>query len=583
MTRVVALLLIALFPLPLPGADPEATAQLHELFRSDWEWRLEQSPTWASRLGDRRYNDRWDDVSVAGIEAQHRYRLQTLERLEQIDASMLSEEDQLNRRLFERELRSQIEEHPYRLWLMQMHHRGGIQTADDLTNFLRFETLGDYEEWLARLHSFPQWVDQAIGVMKEGAREKILWPRVTLERIPAQIERQIVDDPTASGFYAPFERMPASFTEKQRERLAAAARDAIRTSIVPAYQRLQQHFVNEYLPAAPIEVGIGRLPRGAEAYAARARRFTTTAMTPEEIHQRGLQEVARIRAAMYDVMRSTGFEGTMEEFFTMLRTDPRFYYEDPDQLLEGYRAISKRIDPEIVRLFGRLPRMPYGVTPIPDAVAPDTTTAYYSRPAADGSRAGRYYVNLYRPETRPKYEMMALSLHEAVPGHHLQIALAQELGDVPEFRRYGGYTAFTEGWGLYAELLGEELGLYDDPYSKFGQLTYEMWRAVRLVVDTGMHVMGWPRQKAIDYFMTNAAKSENDVVNEIDRYIANPGQALAYKIGELKLRELRARATAELGEAFDVRAFHDFVLGAGAVPLDVLEERVDGWIAARRN
>jgi uncharacterized protein (DUF885 family) len=582
MKKIVLVVVLALFPLALSAADPDTTRALHEIFRAEWERTMEQNPTWASMLGDRRYNDRWADVSVASAEAQQRHRLQALERLARIDPATLSPGDQLNRQLFELQLRNEIEEHPYRLWLIQMHHRGGVQTADDLASSLRFQTIRDYEEWLTRMRGIPQLVDQTIEVMRQGAEEKILWPRITLQRIPAQIERQIVDDPTVSGFYAPFRRMPESFSQEDRDRLAAEAREAIEEKIVPAYQRLLHSFLTEYLPAAPVEVGLGRLPRGREAYAARARRFTTTAMTPEQIHERGLQEVERIRTEMLSVMRSTGFEGTLEEFFVRLRMDPQFYYSDPEALLEGYRAISKRIDPEMVRLFGKLPRMPYGVTPIPAAIAPDTTTAYYRQPAADGSRAGQYFVNLYRPETRPKYEMMALSLHEAVPGHHLQIALAQELGEIPEFRRYGGYTAFIEGWGLYAESLGDELGLYDDPYSKFGQLTYEMWRAVRLVVDTGMHVLGWSRQRAIDYFIANAAKSEHDVVNEIDRYIANPGQALAYKIGELKIKELRARGSAQLGEQFDVRAFHDVVLGAGAVPLDVLEQRIDDWIASQK-
>ncbi|HSD71084.1 MAG TPA: DUF885 domain-containing protein, partial [Woeseiaceae bacterium] len=307
----------------------------------------------------------------------------------------------------------------------------------------------------------------------------------------------------------------------------------------------------------------------------------TTSMTPEEIHRLGLSEVQRIRGEMQLIIDELEFAGNFEDFLEFLRTDPQFYYETPEQLFDAYLAICKRIDPELVKLFGVLPRMPYGLRPIPDNIAPDTTTAYYSRPAADGSRAGYYYVNLYKPEVRPKYEMEVLSVHEAVPGHHLQIALQMELGDMPDFRRYSGFTAFTEGWGLYSESLGYDLGLYKDPYSRFGALTYEMWRAVRLVVDTGMHYKGWTRQQAIDFFKANAAKTELDIINEIDRYIGWPGQALAYKIGQLKILELRRNAEQTLGDAFDIREFHDALLGGGALPLEVLETRMHRWLAAQ--
>jgi len=303
-------------------------------------------------------------------------------------------------------------------------------------------------------------------------------------------------------------------------------------------------------------------------------------MTPDDIHRLGLEEVLRIRDEMQEIIKQVEFDGSFQDFLVFLRTDPQFYFDNPEDLHEAYLATCKRIDPELVNLFGILPRMPYGVKPIPDSIAPDTTTAYYSRPAADGSRAGIYWVNLYRPEVRPKYEIEVLSVHEAMPGHHLQIALQQELGDIPQFRRFLGFTAFVEGWGLYSERLGYDLGLYKDPYSRFGQLTYDMWRAVRLVVDTGMHYKGWTRQQAIDFFKDNAAKAEHDIVNEIDRYIGNPGQALAYKIGQLKILALRARAERQLGEDFDIRAFHDELLGAGALPLDLLELRMDAWLTA---
>jgi prolyl oligopeptidase len=304
-------------------------------------------------------------------------------------------------------------------------------------------------------------------------------------------------------------------------------------------------------------------------------------MTPDDIHRLGLQEVKRIREEMETIIKDVEFEGSFQDFLVFLRTDPQFYYDNPDDLYEAYLATCKRIDPELVHLFGKLPRMPYGVKPIPDSIAPDTTTAYYSDPAADGSRAGIYWVNLYRPEVRPKYEIEVLSVHEAMPGHHLQLALQQELTEMPMFRRYMWFTAFVEGWGLYSERLGYDLGLYQDPYSRFGQLTYDMWRAVRLVVDTGMHYKGWTRQQAIDFFKDNAAKAEHDIINEIDRYIGNPGQALAYKIGQLKILTLRERAENQLGDNFDIREFHDELLGAGALPLDLLELRMDKWLAAK--
>jgi uncharacterized protein (DUF885 family) len=563
--------------------DNDATRALHKLFDEEWEWTMRENPTFASTLGDRRYNDRWEDAGLENVERQHQHRLETLKRLQTIPRARLSPADQLNYDLFRKDLDNEAEAHRFKLYLLPVNQRGGIQTADELTELLRFQTVKDYEDWIARMRALPLYMEQTVALMREGAREKMLWPKVVEQRVAAQIDKQLVASPEDSPFYKPFKQFPADFSEADRARLARDAREAVAQSVVPAYKKLKDYFVKEYLPASFDRVGIWQWPNGAEAYAFLARRYTTTDMTPEQIHQKGLSEVARIRAEMQKVMEQVGFRGTLKEFFRKLRTDEQFYYKTPEDLLEAYRATAKRIDPNLVKVFKTLPRQPYGVTPIPEAVAPDTTTAYYQPGAADGSRPGFYYVNLYKPETRPKWEMMALSLHESVPGHHLQIARAMELGEIPKFRRYGGgYTAFVEGWGLYAESLGEEMGLYDDPYSKFGQLTYEMWRAVRLVVDTGMHFYKWDRQKAIDYFMENAAKTELDVTNEIDRYITDPGQALAYKIGQLKITELRARARAALGARFDVREFHDVVLGSGAVPLDVLERNVDEWITKQK-
>jgi len=475
-----------------------------------------------------------------------------------------------------------IEEFKYRWYLVPLNQRGGIQTQNELADSLRFATVKDYEDWIARLKAFPVYMDQTIALMREGVRTRMVLPEVIMRRVPAQIDRQIVTNPDESPFYKPFKRFPDAIPVAVQERLMKEALAVIGSSIIPSYRNFKKFFAEEYLPAGYKEVGAWQMPEGAAMYAFFVRKYTTTNISPEDVHAKGLSEVRRIRAAMQEVMNQVGFRGTIPEFFTFLRTDKRFYYNTPEELFAAYQAISKRIDPNLVKVFKTLPRMPYGVEPIPSAIAPDTTTAYYRQPAADGSRAGTYFVNLFQPQSRPKWEMMALSLHEAVPGHHLQIALSQEQGDIPNFRRYGGYTAFVEGWGLYAESLGEEMGLYDDAYAKFGQLAYEMWRAVRLVVDTGMHQMHWTRKQAIDYFMENCPKQELDIINEIDRYIAWPGQALAYKTGQLKIRELRERSSRELGPAFELREFHEVVLGSGAVPLDILERNVIEWIAMKK-
>lgn len=577
-----AALSVSVFAQTARSLDNEATRQLYAFFEERWEQGLKESPTFASFLGDKRYNDRWGDNSIAAIERRHREDIEAMNRLKAIDRSKLSESDKLNYDLYLKDLEGDIEGFKYKGFLVPLNQRGGIQNADGINRSLRFTTVKDYEDWIARLNAFPAQMQNTIALMRIGMKERSVLARKVLERVPGQIDAQLVDKPEDSPFYRPFKDFDASISEADRSRLSKAAAEAIAKNVIPQYREFKKFFVEEYLPACFPEAGIWQHPQGGEYYAFLARRFTTTGMTPEEIHNKGLSEVKRIRAEMEKIKAQVGFKGDLKAFFDHLRTDEKYFYKTPGELLDAYRAISKKIDPELVKVFRTLPRMPYGVIPIPDAIAPDTTTAYYNSPAADGSRAGYYYVNLYKPETRPKWEMMALSIHEAVPGHHLQIALQQELGEVPNFRKYGGYTAFTEGWGLYSESLGEEMGLYEDPLDKFGQLTYEMWRAVRLVVDTGIHYYKWDRQRAIDFFMDNAAKTEQDIVNEIDRYIAWPGQALAYKIGELKIKEVRAKAARELGDDFDIKEFHDVVLLSGAVPLDILERNVDEWIASKR-
>jgi len=559
--------------------DATATRRFGELLRAEWEWTLRESPTFASHLGDDRYNARWPDVSPAAIARRHRHQQEVLAALDAIEPQQLSPVDRLNHRLYRREVAEQVELHPFRWHLVPLDQRSGIQTENDLADAMSFRTVKDYEDWIARLHGLPVFMDQTIELMRAGIAERIVHARVVMERLPQQIGRQIVDDPADSPYYKPLKTMPAEIAPAEQERLRRAAAEAIRERVVPAYRTFARFFAGEYLPACFPEVGAWQLPRGDEFYALRTRQFTTTNLTPDEIHAIGLKEVARIRERMEAVVREVGFPGTFPEFLQHLRTEKRFYYDSPEALLDAYLALCKRIDPELTKLFGTLPRIPYGIRPIPEQIAADTTTAYYRQPSADGARPGTFFVNLHRPEMRPKYEMEALALHESVPGHHLQLALQAELGDLPPFRRHGGCTAYVEGWGLYAESLGDELGCYRDPYARFGQLTYEMWRAVRLVVDTGLHAKRWTRRQAIEYFRENAAKSELDIVNEIDRYIAWPGQALAYKIGELKIKELRQRASRRLGQRFDVRDFHDVVLRQGAVPLEVLEAIVDEWLA----
>ncbi len=571
--------LFAAAPLRAAALDPNASKTFADFLSAEWNWTMEQNPVWASHLGDRRFNDRWGDETLDAIERQHAHDKEALARLGTISRQALAPAEQLNFDLYTKQLQNRIEGHRFRQFLLPVNQLGGPQLDDNVGESLRFDTIKDYQDWLARIEKFPARLAQVTALMREGIKARALQSKIVMGRVPAQVAKQIVSDPEASGFFKPFKRIPASIAPAEAERLRDAARKSVANGVVPAFTEFKKFLETEYLPACYDAVGAWQQPDGGALYTFLAREHTTTDLTPAQIHEIGLKEVARIRAEMEKVMQPVGWKGTLTEFFAHLRKAPKFFYKTGDELLVAYRDVAKRIDPLLVKLFRTLPRTPYGVEPIPMNMAPDQTTAYYRELAADGSRAGSYFVNLYQPESRPKWEMMALSLHESVPGHHLQIALATEAGAMPNFRRFAGYTAYVEGWALYAESLGEEMGLYADPYDKFGELTYEMWRAVRLVVDTGMHFHRWDRQKAIDFFLANAAKTPLDVTNEIDRYIAWPGQALAYKIGQLKIKELRARATAALGEKFDLKEFHEVVLGTGAVPLDVLERRVDEWIA----
>ncbi len=558
----------------------DAGKTLHTLLDREWEWNMQQWPTWASSIGDRRWNDKLDDVSLETLTAQHEHGVQLLAELGRIDRRALTEADQLNLDLYKRDLATQIEGWQFHLHLMPVTQRDGIQLADELADSLRFETVKDYEDWIARMKAFPTQMNQTIALMRLGIAERVVQPKIVMQRVPGQIDRQIDPKPEDHPFFKPFTKFPEGMAETQRERLKTAAVQAVQERVVPAYRQFKTFFTQEYLPACFDNVGAWQMPQGHECYAHLARKFTTTTLSPQQIHDIGMAEVKRIGAEMEKIRTRTQFAGTMPEFFQFLRTDKRFYCTSAADLMMHFESTSKRIDPTLVKLFRTMPRMPYGVQAIPEKVAPDTTAAYYREPSPDGSRAGTFFVNLYKPETRPIWEMTTLALHESVPGHHFQIALAQEQGELPVFRRHLQFTAFVEGWALYCESLGNELGLYDDPYTKMGQLSMDMWRAVRLVVDTGIHEFRWSREKSIAFFKEHAPRSEQDITNEVDRYIGWPGQALAYKVGQLKIRELRTQAEKALGDKFDVRGFHDVVLLGGSLPLDVLESRVHAWMAA---
>jgi len=592
MPRRFALVFLPVFALcaSLSSARPgsavasAASAQLQELFDDEWNARLRDEPLFASEeVGDYRWNDRLPSVSVADEDRRARARGGYLGRLHAIDRAALTPAEQASYDIFERMVSDENAEFMFRSYLMPITNRSGFHVSfAEMPKRVPLATVKDYEDYIARLNGFAAYAQQHIDLMREGIRTSWVLPEITLVGYEGAIEPHIVDDPSQSRLYAPFENFPDAISDADRGRLRDAGADAIAESVVPGYREFLRFMREEYVPAARSTIAASSLPNGRAWYEHRVRHYTTLNRTAYEVHQTGLAEVARIRAEMDSIIARVEFEGSFAEFVEFLRTDPRFYVGTADQLMKEVALVLKRMDGELPRLFRTLPRTPYGIQAVPDYIAPKTTTAYYDAPSGDGTRAGYYFVNTYDLKSRPLYEIEALSLHEAVPGHHLQIALQQETVGLPAFRRFSGFTAFVEGWALYAERLGLETGGYQDPYSDFGRLTYEMWRACRLVVDTGIHSLGWTREQAIDFMAQNSALTLHNIETEVDRYIAWPGQALAYKTGEMKIRELRARAEASLAERFDVREFHDVVLLSGAVPLDVLEKNVDAYIARTR-
>jgi uncharacterized protein (DUF885 family) len=564
-----------------PGDD--ARVRLDALVKEAWEFTLRESPLLATATGDHRFDDRLPSMTLQDLDRRAAETRVFLERLRAIPPEGLPATDRVTRRMLERSLQEDLDEHAFRSWRIPITSDSGFHTGlSRLPEEMPLATTRDYENYISRLRAIPAYFDQNVALMREGLRTGFTPPRVTLEGYEVTMSTHVVDSPEKSVFWKPFVTFPPGVPEADRDRLRAEGRDAIQTAVVPAYRSLLEFFTHEYRPRARTTLGASELPDGARYYAWLVRRYTTLDTTPEDVHQTGLREVERIQGEMQAVVRQVGFQGSFAAFLEFLRTDARFYAKTPEQLLERASRIAKRMDGALPSLFRRLPRQPYGVEPVPDDLAPKYTGGRYVGAPLDGTKAGTFWVNTYALETRPLYTLEALTLHEAVPGHHLQIALAKELEDIPPFRRYGYVNAFGEGWGLYSEHLGLEAGFYTDPYSNFGRLTYEMWRACRLVVDTGLHAKGWTRDQAIEYMAARTALSRHEITTEVDRYISWPGQALAYKMGELEIRELRSRAERELGERFDVRAFHDAVLANGSVPLDVLEEQVNDFIAAAR-
>ena len=591
---LVPLLAFAQAQEPAPGGQTETAQKFRAYLDADWKRWLDDAPEMATHAGFPGYDRRWTDDSPAGIDHRKKHLADSLAELKTFSRDDLPTAERLNYDLYLELLQTAQEGLqygddpipfrnvvPHNLWI-PLNQMGGIQQgAAETLEVTPHQTVEGYENILARLRALPPVVEQQIALMQEGLKRGYTPPKITMRDVPKQIADLIPSDPVASALLQPFKEFPHGFSEAERTRLTEEAKKLYMGDVAPVFQKLHDYITSTYLPACRDSISATALPNGAADYAFHVRWQTTTNLTPAQIHEIGLNEVKRIHGEMDKVIASANFQGSFHDFTEFLRNDSRFYYDKADDLVNGYRVIAKKIDPELAHLFGRLPRLPYGVCVIPEFKAPSQTTAYYMVGSPRAGRAGCYFVNTYNLRARPKWEMEALTLHEAVPGHHLQLSLSQEMENTPEFRRHVGYSAFVEGWALYAEGLGEDAELYKDPYSKFGQLSFEMWRAVRLVVDSGMHSMGWTRGQAIQYFKDNTGKTDQDISVEVDRYIVWPGQALAYKLGQLKISELRREAERRLGSKFNVRAFHDAVLEQGTVPLSILEQHIHTWLASQ--
>ena len=583
-----AVLFVAACSKEQPASEPQAevadpTATLHTLFDEFFERGLELNPMRATSIGDYRFNDKFaNSIGPEHREASRIMDEEFLARLLEIDREQLSRQDQLSYDMFRLNREQSLEGDRFPGHLQPIN-----QFYSTLNSFVQlgsgtsvhpFKTVEHYDDWLARIDGFVVYADQAVENMKEGVRRGVVQPRILMAKSLPQIESQIVDTAEESGFWAPIENMPEEFSAADRERLVAAFKEAIETKVLPVYSRMANFMGDEYMGATRETVGLYALPDGPEWYAYNVKRITTTDLTPEEIHQIGLNEVARIHDEMRGVMEEVGFEGNLKDFFDFMNNDDQFYFDEPDQLIEGYRDMSERVSELAKPLFNVFPKTGFEVRRVEPFREASASGGSYRTGTPDGSRPGVFYANAYDIKARPIWGMESLFLHEAIPGHHFQRSLQVENEALPGFRRFGGYTAFTEGWGLYAESLGKEIGVYTDPYQYFGALNAELWRSIRLVVDTGLHAKEWTRQDVLDYMYDNSPVKEARAVSEAERFMAIPGQALAYKIGQLKIRELRTYAEGQLGDAFDVRDFHTQVLMDGPMPLSMLETKIHDWV-----
>jgi len=568
-------------PARAANADAAQTRRLHQLFDDRWEAQMRRYPEWASYLGDTRYGDRLEDASAEATAAGFAASREALARAQAIPRDALAPVDQVSLDIFVFDLQDELRyERFVGFRSLSLGALGGFQSnLAELLAASPVQTRAQVEQMLARMAAYPKRVEQEIARLREGLRLGWVPPRNVLERVLVQLDAELAPAPEAGPFFAPFRQLGSEIAAAEQQALRERARVAIAEQVLPPLRRLRAFVADAYLPAAPADGALSRYPEGAEVYAARVRSQTTTELSATQIHAIGLRELTRLRAEMEAVRREVGFDGDFAKFIVHLNTDPKFFHTSPEALLAGYRDIAKRIDPELPRLFAVLPRAPYGVRAMPAYRSPDTAE-YYDGPTLDGTRGGWFNANAAGWRTRPTWAMETLVAHEAVPGHHLQVARALELGELPKFRRASGYVAFVEGWALYAETLGFELGLYKDPYSRFGHLQWQAFRAARLVVDTGIHALGWQRQQAIDFMAERTGRDLGFVTSEVDRYYSSPAQALGYMIGELKFIELRERAKQRLGAGFDIRRFHTAVLDQGSVPLPVLERAVDAWLVA---